>query len=41
MKKLDGTIQRKGFVAYTSPQAWIQPALFQENILFGQVFNKF
>ncbi|XP_073473151.1 multidrug resistance-associated protein 1-like isoform X1 [Aquarana catesbeiana] len=40
MNKLEGTIQRKGSVAYVSQQAWIQNALFQENILFGQAFNK-
>ncbi|KAG8590814.1 hypothetical protein GDO81_006917 [Engystomops pustulosus] len=40
MNKLEGTIQRKGSVAYVSQQAWIQNALFQENILFGQSMNK-
>nr|DBA34431.1 TPA: hypothetical protein GDO54_001990 [Pyxicephalus adspersus] len=40
MNKLNGTVQRKGSVAYVSQQAWIQNALFQENILFGQTFNK-
>ncbi|XP_018420640.1 PREDICTED: multidrug resistance-associated protein 1-like [Nanorana parkeri] len=40
MNKLDGTIQRKGSVAYVSQQAWIQNALLQDNILFGQAFNK-
>ncbi|XP_068126625.1 ATP-binding cassette sub-family C member 2-like [Hyperolius riggenbachi] len=40
MNKLDGTIQRKGSVAYVSQQAWIQNALFQENILFGLTLNK-
>ncbi|XP_075710611.1 multidrug resistance-associated protein 1-like [Rhinoderma darwinii] len=40
MNKLLGTVQRKGSVAYVSQQAWIQNALFQENILFGQPLNK-
>ncbi|XP_071994663.1 multidrug resistance-associated protein 1-like [Engystomops pustulosus] len=40
MNKLEGTIQRKGSVAYVSQQAWIQNALFQENVLFGQSMNK-
>ncbi|XP_044142673.1 multidrug resistance-associated protein 1-like [Bufo gargarizans] len=40
MNKLEGTVQRKGSVAYVSQQAWIQNALFQENILFGQPLNK-
>ncbi|KAM4699578.1 multidrug resistance-associated protein 1-like [Discoglossus pictus] len=40
MNKLNGTIQRKGSVAYVSQQAWIQNAIFQENILFGLDFSK-
>ncbi|KAM9320370.1 multidrug resistance-associated protein 1-like [Gastrophryne carolinensis] len=40
MNKLEGTVQRKGSVAYVSQQAWIQNALFQENILFGQSMNR-
>ncbi|XP_063304600.1 multidrug resistance-associated protein 1-like [Pelobates fuscus] len=40
MSKLEGTIQRKGSVAYVSQQAWIQNAVFQENILFGLTFNR-
>ncbi|XP_030060084.1 multidrug resistance-associated protein 1 isoform X2 [Microcaecilia unicolor] len=35
MDKLEGTVQRKGSVAYVSQQAWIQNAVLQENILFG------
>lgn len=40
MNKLEGTVQRKGSVAYVSQQAWIQNALLQENILFGQPLNR-
>ncbi|KAE8621831.1 hypothetical protein XENTR_v10004987 [Xenopus tropicalis] len=40
MNTLEGKVQRKGAVAYVSQQAWIQNALFQENILFGLAFNK-
>ncbi|XP_053313014.1 ATP-binding cassette sub-family C member 2-like [Spea bombifrons] len=40
MNKLEGTIQRKGSVAYVSQQAWIQNAVFQDNILFGLPFSK-
>ncbi|XP_069801998.1 multidrug resistance-associated protein 1-like [Dendropsophus ebraccatus] len=40
MNRLEGSVQRKGSVAYVSQQAWIQNALFQENILFGQTMNK-
>ncbi|XP_043928090.1 multidrug resistance-associated protein 1-like [Protopterus annectens] len=35
MEKLEGSVQRKGSVAYVSQQAWIQNATLQENILFG------
>ncbi|XP_075450089.1 multidrug resistance-associated protein 1-like isoform X3 [Ascaphus truei] len=40
MHILDGTVQRKGSVAYVSQQAWIQNAILQDNILFGLTFNK-
>nr|XP_033798422.1 multidrug resistance-associated protein 1-like isoform X2 [Geotrypetes seraphini] len=40
MDKLEGTVQRKGSVAYVSQQAWIQNAVLQENILFGAVLQK-
>ncbi|KAM4045857.1 ATP-binding cassette sub-family C member 2-like [Anomaloglossus baeobatrachus] len=40
MYTLEGSVQRQGSVAYVSQQAWIQNALFQENILFGQPLNK-
>ncbi|KAG9466704.1 hypothetical protein GDO78_016239 [Eleutherodactylus coqui] len=36
MNKLEGTVQRKGSVAYVAQQAWLQNALFKENILFGR-----
>ncbi|NWS41791.1 MRP1 protein, partial [Probosciger aterrimus] len=35
MEKLEGTVQRRGSVAYASQQAWIQNGTLQENILFG------
>uniref|UniRef100_A0A672TTZ8 ATP binding cassette subfamily C member 6 n=1 Tax=Strigops habroptila TaxID=2489341 RepID=A0A672TTZ8_STRHB len=35
MEKLEGTVQRRGSVAYASQQAWIQNDTLQENILFG------
>ncbi|XP_069492526.1 multidrug resistance-associated protein 1-like isoform X4 [Ambystoma mexicanum] len=40
MEKLEGTVQRKGSVAYVSQQAWIQNAVLQQNILFGSILNK-
>ncbi|KAM8975402.1 multidrug resistance-associated protein 1-like [Pelodytes ibericus] len=40
MNKLEGIVQRKGSVAYVSQQAWIQNAVFQENILFGLTYSK-
>uniref|UniRef100_A0A8C5PFP9 Multidrug resistance-associated protein 1-like n=1 Tax=Leptobrachium leishanense TaxID=445787 RepID=A0A8C5PFP9_9ANUR len=40
MNKLEGTIQRRGSVAYVSQQAWIQNAVFQENILFGLSYDR-
>ncbi|KAM9566456.1 multidrug resistance-associated protein 1-like isoform 2-T2 [Guaruba guarouba] len=35
MEKLEGTVQRRGSVAYASQQAWIQNGTLQENVLFG------
>ncbi|XP_075053196.1 multidrug resistance-associated protein 1-like [Mixophyes fleayi] len=40
MNKLEGTVQRKGSVAYVSQQAWIQNALFQDNVVFGLPLNR-
>uniref|UniRef100_A0A8B9QF98 MRP1 protein n=1 Tax=Apteryx owenii TaxID=8824 RepID=A0A8B9QF98_APTOW len=40
MEKLEGTVQRRGSVAYVSQQAWIQNAILQENILFGSNLNR-
>ncbi|KFV13577.1 Multidrug resistance-associated protein 1, partial [Tauraco erythrolophus] len=40
MEKLEGTIQRRGSVAYVSQQAWIQNGSLQENILFGANLNR-
>uniref|UniRef100_A0A663EE58 MRP1 protein n=1 Tax=Aquila chrysaetos chrysaetos TaxID=223781 RepID=A0A663EE58_AQUCH len=40
MEKLEGTVQRKGSVAYVSQQAWIQNDSLQENILFGANLNR-
>ncbi|NXK86155.1 MRP1 protein, partial [Formicarius rufipectus] len=40
MEKLEGTIQRRGSVAYVSQQAWIQNDSLQENILFGADLNR-
>ncbi|XP_010082662.1 PREDICTED: multidrug resistance-associated protein 1-like, partial [Pterocles gutturalis] len=40
MEKLEGTVQRRGSVAYVSQQAWIQNDSLQENILFGANLNK-
>ncbi|NWX83397.1 MRP1 protein, partial [Nothoprocta pentlandii] len=40
MEKLEGTVQRRGSVAYVSQQAWIQNATLQENILFGSNLNR-
>ncbi|XP_078514474.1 ATP-binding cassette sub-family C member 2-like [Lissotriton helveticus] len=40
MEKLEGTVQRRGSVAYVSQQAWIQNAFLQQNILFGSSLNK-
>uniref|UniRef100_A0A7M4F5B4 Multidrug resistance-associated protein 1-like n=1 Tax=Crocodylus porosus TaxID=8502 RepID=A0A7M4F5B4_CROPO len=40
MEKLEGTVQRRGSVAYVSQQAWIQNSILQENILFGSGLNK-
>ncbi|KGL72219.1 Multidrug resistance-associated protein 1, partial [Tinamus guttatus] len=40
MEKLEGTVQRRGSVAYVSQQAWIQNATLQENILFGLNLNR-
>uniref|UniRef100_A0A8C4UTZ9 Multidrug resistance-associated protein 1-like n=1 Tax=Falco tinnunculus TaxID=100819 RepID=A0A8C4UTZ9_FALTI len=39
MEKLEGTVQRRGSVAYVSQQAWIQNDSLQENILFGANLN--
>ncbi|XP_061858598.1 multidrug resistance-associated protein 1 isoform X2 [Colius striatus] len=40
MEKLEGTVQRRGSVAYVSQQAWIQNGSLQENILFGANLNR-
>ncbi|XP_009882172.1 PREDICTED: multidrug resistance-associated protein 1-like, partial [Charadrius vociferus] len=40
MEKLEGTVQRRGSVAYASQQAWIQNGSLQENILFGANLNR-
>ncbi|XP_039376109.1 multidrug resistance-associated protein 1-like isoform X3 [Mauremys reevesii] len=40
MNKFEGTVQRKGSVAYVSQQAWIQNSILQENILFGSGLNR-
>ncbi|XP_071665798.1 multidrug resistance-associated protein 1-like isoform X4 [Patagioenas fasciata] len=40
MEKLEGTVQRRGSVAYVSQQAWIQNDTLQENILFGANLNR-
>uniref|UniRef100_A0A8C8RE26 ATP binding cassette subfamily C member 1 n=1 Tax=Pelusios castaneus TaxID=367368 RepID=A0A8C8RE26_9SAUR len=40
MDKFEGTVQRKGSVAYVSQQAWIQNSILQENILFGSGLNR-
>ncbi|NXC77461.1 MRP1 protein, partial [Anhinga anhinga] len=40
MEKLEGTVQRRGSVAYVSQQAWIQNESLQENILFGANLNR-
>ncbi|NXC54100.1 MRP1 protein, partial [Aleadryas rufinucha] len=40
MEKLEGTVQRRGSVAYVSQQAWIQNDSLQENILFGSSLNR-
>ncbi|NXU47278.1 MRP1 protein, partial [Turnix velox] len=40
MEKLEGTVQRRGSVAYVSQQAWIQNNSLQENILFGANLNR-
>ncbi|XP_066556292.1 ATP-binding cassette sub-family C member 2 [Amia ocellicauda] len=40
METVEGTVQRKGSVAYISQQAWIQNATLQENILFGCEMNR-
>ncbi|XP_027548439.1 multidrug resistance-associated protein 1-like isoform X3 [Neopelma chrysocephalum] len=40
MEKLEGTVQRRGSVAYVSQQAWIQNDSLQENILFGADLNR-
>ncbi|GAB0177961.1 splicing regulator RBM11 [Grus japonensis] len=40
MEKLEGTVQRRGSVAYVSQQAWIQNDSLQENILFGSNLNR-
>ncbi|XP_064500038.1 multidrug resistance-associated protein 1-like isoform X2 [Pseudopipra pipra] len=40
MEKLEGTVQRRGSVAYVSQQAWIQNDTLQENILFGADLNR-
>ncbi|KFW88590.1 Multidrug resistance-associated protein 1, partial [Phalacrocorax carbo] len=40
MEKLEGTVQRRGSVAYVSQQVWIQNESLQENILFGANLNR-
>ncbi|XP_008945266.1 PREDICTED: multidrug resistance-associated protein 1-like [Merops nubicus] len=40
MEKLEGTVQRRGSVAYVSQQPWIQNDTLQENILFGTDLNR-
>ncbi|KAK4830095.1 hypothetical protein QYF61_008522 [Mycteria americana] len=40
MEKLEGTVQRRGSVAYVSQHAWIQNDSLQENILFGANLNR-
>ncbi|XP_065487768.1 multidrug resistance-associated protein 1-like isoform X2 [Caloenas nicobarica] len=40
MEKLEGTVQRRGSVAYVSQQAWIQNDSLQANILFGTNLNR-
>ncbi|NXL89917.1 MRP1 protein, partial [Alectura lathami] len=40
MEKLEGTVQRRGSVAYVAQQAWIQNGSLQENILFGADLNR-
>ncbi|NXJ75097.1 MRP1 protein, partial [Trogon melanurus] len=40
MEKLEGTVERRGSVAYVSQQAWIQNDSLQENILFGANLNR-
>ncbi|XP_009954805.1 PREDICTED: multidrug resistance-associated protein 1-like, partial [Leptosomus discolor] len=40
MEKLEGTVQRRGSVAYVSQQGWIQNNSLQENILFGATLNR-
>ncbi|XP_040422230.1 multidrug resistance-associated protein 1-like isoform X2 [Cygnus olor] len=40
MEKLEGTVQRRGSVAYIAQQAWIQNDSLQENILFGANLNR-
>ncbi|NXY67006.1 MRP1 protein, partial [Glareola pratincola] len=40
MEKLEGTVQRRGSLAYVSQQPWIQNYSLQENILFGANLNR-
>ncbi|XP_015735755.1 multidrug resistance-associated protein 1-like isoform X2 [Coturnix japonica] len=40
MEKLEGTVHRRGSVAYLAQQAWIQNGSLQENILFGTDLNR-
>uniref|UniRef100_G1NNS2 ATP binding cassette subfamily C member 1 n=1 Tax=Meleagris gallopavo TaxID=9103 RepID=G1NNS2_MELGA len=40
MEKLEGTVHRRGSVAYVAQQAWIQNGSLQENILFGTDLNR-
>ncbi|XP_021258943.1 multidrug resistance-associated protein 1-like isoform X1 [Numida meleagris] len=40
MEKLEGTVHRRGSVAYFAQQAWIQNGSLQENILFGTNLNR-
>ncbi|XP_065597920.1 multidrug resistance-associated protein 1-like [Cyrtonyx montezumae] len=40
MEKLEGSVHRRGSVAYLAQQAWIQNGSLQENILFGTNLNR-
>ncbi|NXJ15459.1 MRP1 protein, partial [Odontophorus gujanensis] len=40
MEKLEGSVHRRGSVAFLAQQAWIQNGSLQENILFGTNLNR-